>query len=57
METLVENEQDWLLEALYKLFRNLDHSGQAEVLIFAERWQYSSRKSTQKRARRILGLK
>jgi len=57
MESLVENEQDWLLEALYKLFRNLDHSGQAEVLIFTERWQYSSRKSTQKRARRILELK
>jgi hypothetical protein len=38
IDTLVENEQDWLLEALCKLFQNLDRSGQAEVLNFAERW-------------------
>ncbi len=57
MDNLLENEQDWLLEALYKLFQNLDQAGQSEVLKFAERWQYSSRKSTQQRARRILGLK
>jgi hypothetical protein len=57
MDTLVENEQDWLLEALYKLFLNLDQAGQAEALKFAERWQYSSRRSTQQRARRILVLR
>ena len=57
MDNLLENEQDWLLEAFFKLFRNLDQSGQTEVQKFAERWQYSSRKTTQQRARRILGLK
>lgn len=57
MESPIENEQDWLLEALCKLFQNLDQAGKAEVLKFAERWQYSSRKSTQQRARRILGLR
>ncbi|HVM72582.1 MAG TPA: hypothetical protein VMT91_12550 [Anaerolineales bacterium] len=57
MENPVENEQDWLLEAIFKLFRNLDQAGQAEALIFAQHWQYSSRKSTQQRARQILRLK
>ena len=57
MESCIENEQDWLLEAICKLFQNLDQAGKAEVLKFAERWQYSSRKSTQQRARRILGLR
>lgn len=57
MENLVENEQDWLLEALCKLFQNLDQSGQAEALKFAERWQYSSRKSTRQRAGRIMRLR
>ena len=57
MESPMENEQDWLLEASCKLFQNLDQAGQARVLKFAERWQYSSRKSTQQRARRILGLR
>jgi len=57
MESPLENEPDWLLEAACKLFQNLDQAGQAKVCKFAERWQYSSRKSTQQRARRILGLK
>ena len=57
MENLLENEQDWLLEAFGKAFQNLDQPGQAEVRKFAERWQYASRKSTQQRARRILGLR
>jgi len=57
IESSIENEQDWLLEASYKLFGNLDQSEQAEVLQFAQRWQYSSRKTTQQRARRILELK
>jgi hypothetical protein len=54
MDNLVENEQDWLLEAFSKIFQNLEQAGQAEILQFAGRWQYSSRKSTQQRARRIL---
>ena len=57
MDNLVENEQDWLLEALHKLFRNLDQAGQSVALEFAQRWQYSSRKSTRQRAQRILGLR
>jgi len=56
MENCIENEQDWLLEASYKLFRNLDHDCQSEALQFAQHWQYSSRKSTRERARRILEL-
>jgi hypothetical protein len=57
MENMLENEQDWLLEALAKLFRNLDQTGQAIARKFAERWQYSSRKSTRQRARRVLELR
>jgi hypothetical protein len=54
MESVIENEQDWLLEALFKLVNHLDHAGQDKVRKFAEQWQYSSRKSTQQRARKIL---
>jgi hypothetical protein len=57
METVITNEQDWLLEAFFKVFPNLDKTGQDTVLKFAERWQYSPRKSTQQRARMILKLK
>lgn len=56
METVIVNEQDWLLEALFKLFGNLSRAQQEKVLKFAEQWQHSSRKSTQQRARRILRL-
>jgi hypothetical protein len=54
MESSIENEQDWLLEALFKMFGNLDQAGQDKARKFAERWQYSSRKTTQQRARQIL---
>jgi hypothetical protein len=54
METVITNEQDWLLEAFFKVFPNLDKTGQETVLKFAQRWQYSSRKSTQQRAMKIL---
>ncbi len=54
MESTIENEQDWLLEALYKVFQNLDKAEQEKIQKYAERWQYSSRKSTQQRARKIL---
>lgn len=57
METAVTNEQDWLLEALYKVYPNLGQREQGTVLKFAEHWQHSTRKSTQKRARRILKLR
>jgi hypothetical protein len=57
MESSIENEQDWLLEALFKMFRNLDQAGQDKARKFAERWQYSSRKTTQQRASQILRLR
>ena len=57
METVIKNEQDWLLEAFFKLYPNLDLPDQKIVLDFAERWQESSRKSTQQRARRLLNLR
>jgi len=57
METVITNEQDWLLESLFKVFANLGRADQEKVLKFAERWQNSSRKSTQQRARKILRLK
>lgn len=51
------NEQDWLLEAIFKVFQNLGKAEQAKALKFAERWRYSSRKSTQQRVKKILRLK
>jgi hypothetical protein len=54
MESCIENEQDWLLEALFKVFQNLDQSGKEKALKFAQRWQYSPRKSTQQRAGKIM---
>lgn len=57
METVITNEQDWLLEALIKLFLNLGKADQEKVLKFAEPWHNSSRKSTQQRARKLLRLK
>jgi hypothetical protein len=57
METVVSNEQDWLLEALYKLYAHLVKEEQKKVRAFAEHWQVSSRKSTHQRAQRILQLR
>jgi hypothetical protein len=57
MERAVKNEADWLLEAFYKLYANLGEKEKNIVLKFAEDWQYSARKSTQKRAKRILKLR
>lgn len=57
METVITNEQDWLLEALFKVFPNLSRAEQEKVLNFAERWQNSPRKSTAQRARKILRMK
>jgi hypothetical protein len=57
METVIANEQDWLLEAFFKIFPNLDRTRQEKLLKFAERWQYSSRKSTRQRAMKILELR
>ncbi len=57
MERAVKNEADWLLEAFYKLYANLGEREKNIVLKFAEDWQYSARKSTKKRAKRILRLR
>jgi hypothetical protein len=57
MGTLLKNEQDWLLEALVKLYPNLDQAAKETVLDFAEEWQRSGRKSTQRRAQKILALR
>jgi hypothetical protein len=56
MEHVIENEQDWLLEALYKVYPNVEKAEQETIRMFAEDWQHSSRKSTQQRAKRILKI-
>jgi hypothetical protein len=56
MDTVIENEPDWLLEASLKMFANLGPAEQEKVLKFAEGYQYSARKSTQQRARKVLRL-
>ena len=53
METVITNEQDWLLVAFSKMFTSLESAQQDRVLKFAERWRCSSRKSTQRRAEKI----
>ena len=57
MENIIENEQDWLLEALYKVYPNVGKAEQKTIKKFAEEWYASSRKSTQQRAKRILKIK
>ncbi len=57
MDNVLSNEQDWLLEALFKMFQNLSPAEQEKAIKFAERWQYSSRKSTQQRVKKILRLR
>jgi hypothetical protein len=57
MDNLILNEQDWILEALYKIFPNLGKEEKGAALKFAEHWQYATRKSTQERARKILRIR
>jgi hypothetical protein len=56
MESVLFNEQDWLLEAFIKLYGNLKKNEQGKVIQFAQHWQYTPRKSTQQRARKILKM-
>lgn len=56
-DSLIENEQDWLLETYLKIIRYLEKDEQEIVFKFAEHWQYSARKTTQQRALKILRLK
>lgn len=57
MENIITNEQDWLLEALFRVFQNLSQPEREKCLEFAERWQSSPRKSTQPRVKKILRLR
>lgn len=50
----MKNEQEWLLEALLKLYPNLCSDEREIAFGFAEQWQHADRKSTQRRARKIL---
>jgi hypothetical protein len=54
MDNVIENEPDWILEALLKVWPNLGPAEQARAQKFAQRYQYSARKSTQQRAKRLL---
>jgi hypothetical protein len=57
MEKVLFNEEDWLLEAFMKLFTKLKKDEQEEVIKFAQRWQYASKKTTQQRAKKIMNMK
>jgi len=57
MENAIENEQDWILEAFNKILPNLRKDEQEIVKKYAQHWQYSTRKSTQQRANKILGFR
>jgi hypothetical protein len=50
----VYNEQDWILEACAKIAGNLGEKEKAVILAFAKKWENSSRKATQNRAKKIL---
>ena len=56
MRHVIENEQDWLLEALYKVYPNVGDAEKETIRLFAKDWQHLSRKSTQQRAKRILKI-
>lgn len=57
MANLIANEQDSILEALFKMFQYLGKSERERCFEFAERWQSTLRKSTQRRVIRILRLR
>jgi hypothetical protein len=56
MSNVIKNEHDWLLEACYKIFKNVGANEQEIILSFARLNLESERKSTQKRANKILKL-
>lgn len=51
---VIKNESDWILEALIKIFKNLDNNEKEIALSFARINANSERKSTQKRAMKII---
>lgn len=54
VETMVLNEQDWLLESFIKIIPNLPAQSRTEIAAFAKRWQDSGRKTTQARVKKLL---
>lgn len=56
VDTLVLNEQDWLLESFIRIAPNLDKNSAAAIKVFAERWKESSRNTTKKRAGKLLKI-
>ncbi len=52
----VLNEQDWLLEAFMKIVNNLGTEEKEKIKTFAKRWESTSRKSTQARAKKLLKI-
>lgn len=56
MKEVILNEQDWLLEAFIKIFKNLEKKEKDKILKFAGLWADYPRKSTQLRVRKLLKL-
>lgn len=56
MTNTLKNEPDWILEASLKIFKNLEKQEQSVILTYAQIFKDSERKSTQKRAKRILNM-
>jgi hypothetical protein len=56
IRTCIPNEQDWILEALFKLYPVLGKTEKEKSRRFANQWRESPRKSTQARAKTILEL-
>ena len=54
LETASENEVDWILEAFCRLFDNLDKEEKIQVCKYSELYLNSRKKSTIKRAEKIL---
>jgi hypothetical protein len=57
MQNLITNEQDSLLDALFRIFPNLDAIERSICFAIAERWQETPRKDTRRRVKRILRLR
>jgi len=56
ISTVIQNESDWILEAIFKMFNNLDSDEREIAWSFARINSDSDRKSTQKRALKIIKL-
>lgn len=57
MQNLIINEQDALLDALFRIFPNLAARERDLCFAFAERWQDTPRKGTRRRVKRLLRLR